>query len=250
MISILLIIISSIIGVVCNEEFCLGQICFPKNYNKYEPPSFDQEHVLVEMLLHKIKIFKVDDFENAIHVSLEVDLRWQDQRLNIEENITTDVVLGDIFLEKLWLPDLYLFNLNSNRKLSFVKNYEGLWLGQNSTIFYLFASEATFYCQMDFGSYPLDEHVCYMKFSSYTNDCNAMKINLEQFNFNTTEHFSLIDYTPTVKELPESMRTHYFEEDWCESVAGLEITLKRNIKQYIINFYLPSGLLAFLSWVR
>ena len=86
MISMILIIITFTIRVDSAEEFCSGKICFHAKYNKYEAPSFDQKPVLVELLLHKIKIFKVDDFENAIHVSLEVDLRWQDQRLKIEEN--------------------------------------------------------------------------------------------------------------------------------------------------------------------
>ena len=32
--------------------------------------------------------------------------------------------------------------------------------------------------------------------------------------------------------------------------AGFEIRLKRNLQKYIMNFYIPSGLMVTVSWVR
>ena len=34
------------------------------------------------------------------------------------------------------------------------------------------------------------------------------------------------------------------------SLAGFELSLQRNIQKYLVNYYLPSGILVVVSWVR
>ena len=72
---------------------------------------------------------------------------------------------------------------------------------------------------------------------------------LNKLLFEESQQVSLLDYSISVDHLPQSKRGigEYGSLVW--EAAGCEIRLERNIRKYVVNYYVPSGLLAVLSWV-
>ena len=102
---------------------------------------------------------------------------------------------------------------------------------------------------MAFDTYPLDQHVCDFKLGSSKMDSSKINYTLSSLTFHKDEQVSLLDYTPEVHPLPDFKKlwTEYGNLTWYST--GCEIRLNRNVKKYIINYYIPSGLLVLVSWV-
>ena len=110
--------------------------------------------------------------------------------------------------------------------------------------------ESAIYCPMKFDSYPLDQHTCHFMLGSYSFDDRFMYFKMDNNSSDIQlNQVSNLDYTPSVRSLPKSKQFKpYGSMNY--SIAGCEIRLERNIKQYIVNYYIPSGLLVMVSWVN
>ena len=110
--------------------------------------------------------------------------------------------------------------------------------------------ESAIYCPMKFESYPLDKHECHFMLGSYSFDDRFMDFKLDSSDiFQIENQVSNLDYAPSVRSLPKSKQfKSYGSLNY--SITGCEIRLERNIKQYIVNYYIPSGLLVMVSWVN
>ena len=60
-----------------------------------------------------------------------------------------------------------------------------------------------------------------------------------------------LDYTPSIYQLPDNLEKWNQTGDSSEIfyTTGFEIRLERNIQKYIMNYYMPSGLMVTVSWV-
>ena len=116
---------------------------------------------------------------------------------------------------------------------------------------------------MNFESFPFDKHFCYLKIQSYNypvqnitfdDDCyKNIKINENH----AKEH--LLGFCSQVKRIPKKLQSAFFtnpddlddQDSIFEfSIRGLEIYLERHSTRYIVNYFLPSGLLVTVSWVN
>ena len=141
--------------------------------------------------------------------------------------------------------------------------------------------EVDIYCPMTFESYPIDSHICYFMLGSYSYDENVLNFTLNQLEFDVTNQVSLLDYFIKVRPLSKKyqrLKHGYgalqhkrtgsdgsssicsssigFDASWSRLLlnpsllTGCEIILERHLKKYIINYYIPSGLLVMVSWVN
>ena len=109
--------------------------------------------------------------------------------------------------------------------------------------------EITLYCKMKFETYPLDSHVCDFKFGSSKFDSSKLNFTLQQLIFESSEQVGLLDYIPQVTRLPDNKKLWIEVGPLTWYSTGCEIRLDRNVKKYLINYYIPSGLLVIASWV-
>ena len=84
---------------------------------------------------------------------------------------------------------------------------------------------------------------------SYSFDDRFMDFELDNSSQIQLNQISNLDYAPSVQYLPKSKQIKpYGSLNY--SITGCEIRLERNIKQYIVNYYIPSGLFVMVSWVN
>ena len=233
--------------VLSNEEYCVEGVCIPANYSRLTRPYTDSTNQ-IQVDFANMKILKVDDHECTITVSLWIYLTWVEPRLIVPNEVPTYVSLDESFFSQLWKPDVYFYHLKDIKQHSFFHDFEGLYFVNNSLL-YNGEYEVAFYCRMLFERYPLDEHVCDFKLTSFSYDSSVINFTLNKLLFEESQQVSLLDYSITVDHLPQAKRGigEYGSLVW--EAAGCEIRLERYIRKYVVNYYVPSGLLAMVSWV-
>ena len=91
--------------------------------------------------------------------------------------------------------------------------------------------------------------VCKLEVGSYSRDVDHMLFKTTIKNFNIDGR-TVLDYKVTIKHLKDEDQVLFWTGTGSNfSLAGLEIKLERNILQYVIQYYIPSGLFVVVSWV-
>ena len=239
------------------KKHCSNNVCIPPDYETANPPFLNKTNWMEEIVFSKIKILKVDDIEQMISLTLEIYLSWKEPRLEV--NLTSKkseydyFSLEKSFQNKLWIPDIYIYDAKSVRKNHITSSYESLmytpsWalgFGPNwlQTLTYCVMLNVEIFCHhMRFESYPFDSHTCYFEMSSYTYSREIFdfkKIGIRQFNISVSDFF--IEVEKLHKEKYFSKRNY--------SKTGLKMTLRRKFNKYKYNCYIPSGLMVMISWV-
>ena len=69
----------------------------------------------------------------TVAISLSIWLSWLEPRLVVKSAEISDFFpIDKSFLELLWLPDAYIYNLQSIKQHSFIHNFDGLLLINNT----------------------------------------------------------------------------------------------------------------------
>ena len=232
---------------------CVEEICIPADYNGMTRPLLNTTNdILVD--ISKLQILRVDDYDCTITLWLWFYLTWAEPRLIIPPKVPPYVSLDKSFFDELWKPDVYFFNMKeTTMKHAFFYESDSFYLiNENDVtrkIRYSGEIEITLYCKMKFETYPLDSHVCDFKFGSSKFDSSKLNFTLQQLIFESSEQVGLLDYIPQVTRLPDNKKLWIEVGPLTWYSTGCEIRLDRNVKKYLINYYIPSGLLVIASWV-
>ena len=162
--------------------------------------------------------------------------------------------LGENLESHLWQASMIILEQYSPiKKLGFTG--KGLYISNKNYEEYVIIMynefQVTIQCpEMNFDYFPLDSQICHLRIGDIRlNDQRNLQYSLEAFQFNAKAHLNTLDYQPKVEELQESLQFISLVGNMTMKVAGLTIHLKRNSKQYILNYFLPSGLLTTFSCV-
>lgn len=102
---------------------------------------------------------------------------------------------------------------------------------------------------MRFERYPLDYQTCQFKVGSYAYDENKMTFAANLLQYDDSLRNTILDYGVSLLPLAEEDSLYVFQDIGNYSLTGFEMRLKRNTLKYLVNYYLPSGLFVFVSWV-
>ena len=100
---------------------------------------------------------------------------------------------------------------------------------------------------MNFANYPLDWHICYLRIGSYSYDLNTLNYIMTSLQL-YPNIVSSLDYSVEINELTRSKQIQEYGSSKY-SIVGCGIRLDRNLRKYMMNYYIPSGLLVTASWV-
>ena len=120
---------------------------------------------------------------------------------------------------------------------------------QGNTLTYNVGVTVAIYCPMRFESYPMDHQICPFQIGSYAYNSSYITFGLNSLNKNDQMITSVLAYTPEVTTLSKQFTEFEWSFGGNFSITGFQLILDRKIYNYIINFYLPSGLFVVVSWV-
>ena len=125
-------------------------------------------------------------------------------------------------------------------------NDNDYWLG------YEFEVEIEMFCRMTFESYPMDEQICYFLIGSPNHlEYSGQLFSLSTYNpikFDSSQQVALQGYRLEINHLNEvlSLDSAY---GYHYQRTGFEIKFQHNFWKYLMNYYIPSGILVTFSWV-
>ena len=230
-------------------KYCSGEVCIPSNYNRLQMPlTNDTNNVTVAF--NGLQILKVDDYDCQIHLTFELALKWMEPRIIGPFRVPNHILLDESYLKQLWLPDLYIHNVKNIKKHSLLSDFENLSYIGNNTLLYFVQLEVSIFCPMTFEAYPLDDHVCHLILGSFKYDASVINFVFEHLDFEDVfAKVSNLDYETTITPITRHQHNRFYSKRLFLSRAGFNIRLERNVRKYMLNYYLPSGILVTISWV-
>ena len=109
-----------------NSGKCVLGWCLPKDYQKLESPRPDSP-VHVDINVEILDILSVNDKEFSITMSMYFSVMWQESRIvtknEIEPGFWYPVSLE--FLQDLWIPNVFIYNLKSFQNIAVLKRLAG-----------------------------------------------------------------------------------------------------------------------------
>ncbi|XP_026758040.1 gamma-aminobutyric acid receptor subunit delta-like isoform X2 [Galleria mellonella] len=234
-----------------NKELleCASQILYmdqhsyqiPTNYNRNIPPG---KNTTVYIGVNVNRVSGVDENKEEITLDIFLQASWEERRLNVPPEIPF-IDLPWEFRELIWTPDLYIWQLQSMKILSVLKEMASLRLYSNGTVSVSIGATITIKCEMDFVLYPLDVQNCAIDFSSY-------KYTRQDVRFEWREVAPWLGLGPSNGQRSQFRLPKYvvtFVTDKSEhSAARLQIKLSRELRSYLLESYLPSSLFVIISW--
>ena len=170
-------------------------------------------------------------------------------------NLRYFLLLDETLESYLWQPSVYILEQFSPIKILGFKN-DALYVANKdyvkyAEIFMYKRFQVAIQCpEMNFDYFPLDSQICHLRMGDLLlNDQRNLQYWSEYFHFDAKAHLNTLDYQPKVEELSKSLQYVPLGINATMKVTGLTIHLRRNSKSYILNYFLPSGLLTTFSFV-
>ena len=155
----------------------------------------------------------------------------------------------------------YIDNVHKINKFNLIHDYQtfNYWLtGSNeSWLGYKNEVEIDILCKMTFESYPLDEQICYFLIGSAAYfEYSGQLFTGDWIMYNTSQQVTSQGYKFEINPLPEFKKLsldYGYETQYGYSLhyqrTGFEIKFQHNFWKYLMNYYIPSGILVIFSWV-
>ncbi|XP_022240333.1 glycine receptor subunit alphaZ1-like isoform X2 [Limulus polyphemus] len=192
---------------------------------------------------------------NPATMDYEVDLylrqTWHDERLR-SNNLTRPLDLNDpVLVKRLWRPDIYFPNAKHGEFQYVTVPNVLLRINPNGDILYMLRLKLTFSCMMEMERYPLDAQSCDIELASFSKTVREVKLQwLNKDSVLMNKDLKLAQF-----ELKQVSLTECKESFQIDSSSGkysclrAKLDLKRSIGHYLVQYYLPSTLIVFISWV-
>ena len=245
----------SIWNVTCQDLFCLVKTRW---YSSVIIPSSDPDEFVVD---YDISILKLRRRSLDIIPNMEIwmGLLWTDENLQLcdcsgqeRQELSMKFWYGDI-----WLPDVHIYPSYFINRRTFLHQFNNFYLlKQNRTrngvgVYFEQEFETEVNCRLDFGVYPFERRVCFLKIGPrmFTQRDSMIDYRLNQFSFKKVEFpgFSVQIRRYCKEEIMCDAPTHGIHNDQCRKMDGFKIFIERKSTQVVQLFRSLYDLPVFLA---
>ena len=188
----------------------------------------------------------MEENDLTVHISIFLTFSWQDNRLNFTSNTAARAEVDKQFIDKIWMPDIYIYNMKEMEEFNGAATMRGLNVqkhGDSVKLLYSMEANVKFQCALTFHSFPFETNVCRFRLTSYNfpNDHIVFKAVTDRKPDEGLEKEKVRDYRVKVEYL-KGNDTLYFGQllghDVPYSVVGLKITFETLYLRYMWVYYL------------
>ena len=234
---------------VNNNEYRLYNDIF-QNYSKSVRPTRKWSDLLnVELKLNLKKIASVFENHQTVTIYVKLEVNWVDQNLVWDPKNYDNLQSIVLSANKVWVPDLHLFNSASEDDRIYPTNIE---VFSNGNVRSFPINQLYAHCDFDFSRFPYDSQECDFMIGSMT---DRSKVNVT-LNVNATESkiipnlewkFVRLDVHPTWSlNVPGTQdNKQLINADW--SVTKFTLIMKRSPTFYVNLFIWPIVFILFLA---
>ncbi|XP_050416355.1 glycine receptor subunit alpha-2 [Patella vulgata] len=222
-------------------------------YDPRAPPDYEKD--IPTNVTIKIFLLSFDSVsETTMDYSVEIYLTmiWVDERLQfLNYSDFKWLEVGTKLMDAVWVPDVYFRNEKTAAFHDVTVPNRYLHLYPNGTVVYSMRLSLTLICRMDLLKYPLDTQICPMVIQSYVYTTENVL-----FWWDTHQPLIFDGDLDLNQGLPQFAITDSITVGCTASLGGTNFacikasfTLRRDVRYYVIQVYIPSILIVGLSWV-
>ena len=256
-----------------SERVCLGEDYLRadvplamKSKNKWMP----MKSIIVNCESEIVTVRDIDDKKQTVTFDMSIHLQWRDDRIKVnppsvveddEKFLGSWHILDSNQIDKIWNPDLTIYNMSSFKRLSilnptngFLKIHSKL---DNILVDYIFNAEVTIWCEFLYVDYPMDEQRCELRMGSISYGRNlefvlwtkvpGIAYHDSEFNSPPPETFDMKGFHMTAQKMTDNFTycngKNIEEIKLCKAKhlqhVVFDIRMKRSFQPFFMHYYAP-----------
>ncbi|OXA45738.1 gamma-aminobutyric acid receptor subunit beta isoform X1 [Folsomia candida] len=220
-----------------------------EGYDKRVRPNYGGEPVVVGVTMYVLSISSLSEVQMDFTVDFYFRQTWKDPRLKFKGPPGVNTLsVGTEFLKTLWVPDTFFVNEKKSYFHTATTSNEFLRISQDGDVLRSIRLTVTASCPMDLRYFPMDRQLCTIEIESFGYTMSDIRYQwakgLESVGVSSDvslPQFKVLGHKQQAMEI--SLSTGNYSRLACE------IQFVRSMGYYLIQIYIPSGLIVIISWV-
>ncbi|XP_077990653.1 glycine receptor subunit alpha-2-like [Glandiceps talaboti] len=226
-----------------------GTIQFLKNinsnYSKEMQPYAGEKPIEVKCSVAVSAFSSVNEKDMDYSMTFNLRKKWHDPRLQFDS--PDSVVFQSEAAEILWVPVTFFPDAKYGILHDLTDENQILEIWPDGTVVRTMRLTMTLICHMNAGSFPMDSQQCSLKLQSLAYHQTELVLVWDDnaVTLRDSLHVPTFHVSPPILQSCESSEFHKDEYSCLEVVFQLE----RSMVQTLLQIYLTSTLVVFLSWI-
>ncbi|XP_064482175.1 gamma-aminobutyric acid receptor subunit beta-like isoform X5 [Ornithodoros turicata] len=222
---------------------------FTRGYDKRVRPNYGGLPVEVGVTMQIISISTVSEVQMDFTSDFYFRQSWRDERLSFQKVTGLDsMTVGAEVAEKIWVPDTFFANEKSAYFHMATTPNTFLRINAGGEVFRSIRLTVTASCPMDLRYFPMDRQACTIEIESFGYTMKDIRYRWSEGDTSVRiakevelPQFKVLGHVQKAKEV--ALTTGNYSRLVCE------IRFARSMGYYLIQIYIPAGLIVVISWV-
>ncbi|GIX93300.1 glycine receptor subunit alpha-2 [Caerostris darwini] len=221
----------------------------PSDYDRHSPPKLSKGEtslpVNVSVHLWVIQIRSVDEVDMDFKMDVVVRQMWEDHRLLFPDDRSNKLILDASWGNLIWTPDVWFKNALDTKLQQWVLPSVFYWLMKNRTVYFSGRVTLQLSCDMNMKKYPHDSQTCGVSIISLMSPTSDMQLNwIHPESIRVSRLLNLPQFEVGNLSLSRCDTALYGDVFSC---IAAYFTLTRRSGYFVINIYIPTVLIVFMS---
>ncbi|XP_060531628.1 gamma-aminobutyric acid receptor subunit beta-like isoform X2 [Cylas formicarius] len=222
---------------------------FKQSYDKRIRPNYGGPPVDVGVTMYVLSISSVSEVLMDFTLDFYFRQFWTDPRLAFQKKPHVEMLsVGSEFISNIWVPDTFFVNEKTSSFHKATTSNEFIRIHHSGSITRSLRLTITASCPMNLEYFPMDRQLCHIEIESFGYTMRDIRYKWNEgpnsvgvSNEVSLPQFKVLGHRQRAMEI--SLTTGNYSRLACE------IQFVRSMGYYLIQIYIPSGLIVIISWV-
>ncbi|XP_073974609.1 resistant to dieldrin isoform X7 [Rhodnius prolixus] len=222
---------------------------FSVSYDKRVRPNYGGPPVVVGVTMYVLSISSLSEVKMDFTLDFYFRQFWTDPRLAYRKRPGVETLsVGSEFIKNIWLPDTFFVNEKQSYFHVATTSNEFIRIHHSGSITRSIRLTITASCPMNLQYFPMDRQLCHIEIESFGYTMRDIRYKWNEgpnsvgvSNEVSLPQFKVLGHRQRAMEI--SLTTGNYSRLACE------IQFVRSMGYYLIQIYIPSGLIVIISWV-
>ncbi|KAG7187762.1 hypothetical protein KM043_016805 [Ampulex compressa] len=222
---------------------------FSISYDKRVRPNYGGPPVEVGVTMYVLSISSLSEVKMDFTLDFYFRQFWTDPRLAFKQRKEVETLsVGSEFIKNIWVPDTFFVNEKQSYFHIATTSNEFIRIHHSGSITRSIRLTITASCPMNLQYFPMDRQLCHIEIESFGYTMRDIRYKWNEgpnsvgvSNEVSLPQFKVLGHRQRAMEI--SLTTGNYSRLACE------IQFVRSMGYYLIQIYIPSGLIVIISWV-
>ncbi|CAH0545657.1 unnamed protein product [Brassicogethes aeneus] len=222
---------------------------FSVSYDKRVRPNYGGPPVDVGVTMYVLSISSLSEVQMDFTLDFYFRQFWTDPRLAFRKRPGVETLsVGSEFIKNIWVPDTFFVNEKQSSFHIATTLNEFIRIHHSGSITRSIRLTITASCPMNLQYFPMDRQLCHIEIESFGYTMRDIRYKWNEgpnsvgvSNEVSLPQFKVLGHRQRAMEI--SLTTGNYSRLACE------IQFVRSMGYYLIQIYIPSGLIVIISWV-